>query len=240
MNAKQHVNPVTAADAELAKAQETLATLERDHAGAVARQAGLAKDRERLALAGLAGGAASDRKALEDATNEAARLNLVVENLMFAIAAARQEVAEAEAAVRRAADQENTAAALAETAAMRASASRCTKALTEFLAEFDDVIARSNNVRRLGGRWPRREVFEGSVRRALQLHLYPRHLESAPLLTALSSRQELDVVIERWISELELSLKSGARPAARIDYGRPPPLPRIPGEEFLVDEEAAQ
>jgi hypothetical protein len=82
---------ITKADAELAKAQETLANLERDHAGAVARQVGLAKTREGLALAGLAGGAAADRKALEDATTEAGRLNLVVENLAFAITAARQE-----------------------------------------------------------------------------------------------------------------------------------------------------
>jgi hypothetical protein len=123
---------------------------------------------------------------------------------------------------------------------MRASASRCTTALTEFLAAFDDVIERSNNVRHLGGRWPRHEVFEGSIRRALQVHLYKRHLQTEPLLTAMSSRQELDVVIERWISELELSLKNGgAAPAAAINYGRPPPLPRIAGEEFLTDETAA-
>jgi hypothetical protein len=231
-----------AADVALVKAQETLAVLERDHVSAVERQAGLAKTREKLALAGMSGGSARAQRDLQAATEESARLNLVIENLTFAIRAAREEVAEAEAEVRSAAHRENTAAALAEVGAMRASASRCTTALTEFLASFDDVIVRSNNVRRLGGRWPRHEVFEGSVRRALQVHLYPRHLESAPLLTALSSRQELDVVIERWIAELEISLERGIEaPEARrpVDYGRPPPLPRIPGEEFLDNEEAA-
>ena len=235
-------NTTKAAADALEKAREVLATLERDYSAAVARQAGLDKTRQRLALAGMAGGAGADRRALQDASDESVSTRVAIDNYVYAIQAAREEVAAAEAAVRGAAHRENTKAALAEVAHMRASGSRCSAALAEFLASFDEVIERSNTVRRLGGRWPRHEVFEGSIRRALQVHLYRRHLQTEPFLTAMASRVELDTVIERWINELEISLERGIeapevhRP---VEYGRPPGPPRIPGEEFL-DNEAAE
>jgi hypothetical protein len=226
----------TAAGDALAKAQDVLETLERDRAGAVARQAELTRSREQLALAGLAGGAASDRKALAEVTNESARIHLTIENLGFAITAAREEVSAAQRAVERAAARMNTSAALAEVGEMRAAGSRCATALGDFLTAFDQVIAISNRVRRLGGAWPRHKVFEGSVRRALQTHLYPRHIATEPLLTPAANRIALGVVLDRWISQLEISLDRELKEP--VDYGRPPPLPPIEGEQFLENEAA--
>jgi hypothetical protein len=160
------------ADAALVKAQEVLANLERDRAGAVARQAGLDQTRQRLALAGLAGGAASDRKALEDATTEAQRLTLVIQNLDYAIAEAQQHVSGAEAAVELAAFRAKASTAREEQADLRKAAADTVAGLDGFLSGFDRIVAAANAIRRSGvGRFPSDEIFQGACRRSLQAAL---------------------------------------------------------------------
>jgi hypothetical protein len=195
----------------LARAQEVLATLERDHAGAVARQAGLDKTRQRLALAGLAGGATADRRALEDATNEAARLHLVVENLDYAIAEAQQHVSGAEAAVERAAFRAKASAAREEQADLRKAAAATVAGLDTFLAGFDRIVAAANAIRRANvGRFPSDEIFQGACRRSLQAALMSggRHLNSEPVIVAVAHRKplgevELQASIDRQLDELD-------------------------------------
>jgi hypothetical protein len=118
----------------------------------------------------------------------------------------------------------------------------------EFLQEYDLTIGDSKEIRRLVQgliRFPGAEQLEVSIRSALQVHLYRRHLQTEPLLTALSSRHELGAVLEKWADQAEIALErvieGGVVPAAPpIDYGRPPPLPMIEGEQYLDNEEAAQ
>jgi hypothetical protein len=197
-----------AAHAALERARAVLAGLERDHAAALARQKELSKTRERLALAGLAGGSARDQRDLQAATEESARIGLTVENLVFAIKAAREDVAAAEAAVERAAFRAKASAAQGEQVALRHAAADTVAGLDAFLAGFDRLVSTSNAIRRSGvGRFPSEEVFLGACRRSLQAAMMQRRLNSEPVIVAAALRKPLGEVIERFLDELELSIE---------------------------------
>jgi hypothetical protein len=198
-----------AAEAALAKAQAVLADLTRDRDAAVARQGELVKVREKLALAGLAGGAASDRRALEDATSDASRLHLQIENLNFAIQAARAEVSAAGVAVERATIRSAAVAALENVAKLRAAGFTCADALEKFVEAYTVLFGLGTEIRRSGvGSWPSMEIFALNVRRSLLFELYqaPGHLNPEPIPSP-SSRRSLEELLERFIDGFEVSLQ---------------------------------
>jgi hypothetical protein len=199
-----------AAAEALAKAQAVLADLTREKVAAVARQAELARVRPRLALAGLAdGGAASDKRALDDATTESARNGLKIENLSYAIAEATERVASARSAVERAAFRAKVSTAQEEQADLRKAAADTVSGLDAFLAGFDRIVSAANAIRRSGvGRFPSDEIFQGACRRSLQAALMSggRHLNSEPVIVAVAQRRPLGEVIERFLDELKFSI----------------------------------
>jgi len=243
-NTKTAAGAQRSAEAALEKAHEVLARLEQEHAAAVARQAALAKSREKLALAGHSGSAA-DKRALDDATNEAARIHLQVENLAFAIRGANDEVAAASQAVERAELQAKSTIALEQMAELRRAGNECAEALDTFLARYDHIYELSDRIRRVDPRfrWPRDEIFEGAVRRALMASLAAqgRRLNPDPLIVAPSQRRTLREILQHFVNELEASLTiaSGGVPKAvapRVEPDdEPPPVDYIEGEEFLDD-----
>ncbi|HXP02923.1 MAG TPA: hypothetical protein VN808_02310, partial [Stellaceae bacterium] len=186
----------------------------------------------------------ADRKKLAEATEESARIGLTVENLAFAISAAREEVAAATRAVTLEARRGQVAEVQEKIPTLRLAARTCSEALAAFVSSYSELYAASADMRRCGFRWPRDEVFAVNLRNSLQFALWsaPGHLNTQALPPP-SQRLDVGDVMERFINELELSLQreldEPVPRRAQDDYGRPPPLPRIPGEEFLVDEPAA-
>jgi hypothetical protein len=247
MTAKTVAAQRTAADA-LEDAQAQLAGLTRASISANNRQRELARVRQELAFAGLTDGTPADQKRLIEATEEAGRVELEIQNLQFAMVEAKRRVAAAEAEFGREGVRLRAEEAQAKIAEWRLHGSRAAALLMEFLQEYDLTIGDSKEIRRLVQgliRFPGAEQLEVSIRSALQVHLYRRHLQTEPLLVALSSRHELGAVLEKWTEQAESALdrviEGGVVPApVAVDYGRPPPLPMIEGEQYLDNEEAAQ
>ena len=198
-----------AAETALERAQSVLADLTRDRDAAVARQGELAKTRERLALAGLAGGNARDLRDLQAATEESSRILLSVENLNFAIQAARAEVSAANVAVERAAIRSASIAALGKVAELRATGVACAEALDKFVAAYTALHELGTEIRQSHvGSWPSMEIFALNVRRSLLFELFraPGHLNPEPIPSP-SSRRSLEELLERFIENFEVSLQ---------------------------------
>ena len=195
--------------AGLERAQHVLSELTRDRDAAVARQGELAKTRERLALAGLAGGNARDLRDLQAATEESSRTLLSVENLGFAIQAAQAEVLAARVVAERAAIRSAAVAALEKVAELRAAGVACADALEKFIEAYTLLFELGTEIRRCGvGSWPSMEIYTLNVRRSLLFELYqaPGHLNPEPIPSP-SSRRSLEELLERFIDGFEVSLQ---------------------------------
>jgi hypothetical protein len=194
-------------DDPVAEAEDVLASIGKKTASAVARRDVLIEQMGDLGYAAHGLGDVNAKARIGELSQEVGR----IDHELVALGSAQVEGSRRLAAARRDAERDvirgKAAEALEKVPELRAEGARCGALLHQFLESYARIYAISDSIRKTGvGRWSRDEVFEGTVRRSLMAAL-PRGLRPEPLITAPAQRKELAEVLERHISELEISLQ---------------------------------